>query len=65
MLKTIGKLENPFIVNFNPFVVALFNDSKSHVNQFIVLNNAIGLTKCNSDETAYNFHLAPKLHLLR
>jgi hypothetical protein len=47
MLKTIGKFEDPFIVNFNLFVVALLNDFKSHVNLFIVLNNAIALIECS------------------
>jgi hypothetical protein len=41
MLKKINKFEDLFILNLNLFVVALFNDSKSHVNLFIVLNNAI------------------------
>lgn len=47
MLKIVGKLENLFIVNLNLFVVALLNDSKTHVNMFIVLNSVIGLTKFN------------------
>jgi hypothetical protein len=42
MLKTIGKFEDMFIVNLKLFfVIVLFNDSKSHVNLFIVLNGAI------------------------
>jgi hypothetical protein len=36
MLKTIGKFENLFIVNFNIFIVAMFSDFKSHVNMFII-----------------------------
>ncbi len=44
MLKTIGKFEDLFILNFNLFVVALLNDFKSHVNLFIVLDDAITLT---------------------
>jgi hypothetical protein len=47
MLKTVGKFEVSFIVNFNLFIVALLNDFKSHVNLFIVLNDAIALTKCS------------------
>jgi len=47
MLETIGKFEDPFIVNLNLFIIALLNDSKSHVNLFIVLNNVITLIECN------------------
>jgi hypothetical protein len=47
MLKAVGKFEDSFIINFNLFVVALFNDSKSHVNMFIILKDAISLTKCS------------------
>jgi hypothetical protein len=43
MQKAVGKFEDSFIVNFNPFIIALLNDSKSHVNMFIVLNDAISL----------------------
>ncbi len=47
MLKVVGKFEDSFIINLNIFVVALLNDSKSHVNSFIILSDAISLTKCN------------------
>jgi hypothetical protein len=47
MLKAVGKYEDSFIVNLNLFVIALFNDFKSHVNLFIILNGAISLTKGN------------------
>jgi hypothetical protein len=37
MLMVVGKFDDPFIVNLNIFIVALLNDSKSHVNLFIIL----------------------------
>ncbi len=61
MLKIVGKFEGPFIVNFNLFITTLFNDSKSHVNMFIILNSVIytvykmqlpTLEKCNPNEIA-------------
>jgi hypothetical protein len=47
MLNAIGKFKDSFIVNLNIFVVTLLNDSKSHVNLFIVLNGVISFTKCS------------------
>jgi hypothetical protein len=47
MLKTVGKFEDPFIVNLNLSIVALLNDFKSHVNMFIILNNVITFIECN------------------
>jgi hypothetical protein len=41
MLKIVSKFEDSFIINLNLFVVALLNDSKSHVNMFIILNGVI------------------------
>ncbi len=41
MLKVVGKFEDSFIINFNLFITTLFNDSKSLVNMFIILNGAI------------------------
>jgi len=50
MLKTIGKFEDMFIVNLKLFfVIVLFNDSKSHVNLFIVLNGAISFINVASN----------------
>ncbi len=51
MLKTIGKFEDPFIVNLNLFITIMFNDSKRHENMFIVLNDAMVLIECNPNET--------------
>ncbi len=47
MLKAAGKFEDSFIVNFNLFIATMFNDFKSHVNLFIILNNVVSLTKSN------------------
>jgi hypothetical protein len=47
MLKIVGKFEDSFIVNLNLFIVALLNDSKIHVNMFIILIGAITLIECN------------------
>jgi hypothetical protein len=50
MLKTIGKFEDMFILNLKPFfVIALFNDYKSHVNMFIILNGAISFINVASN----------------
>jgi hypothetical protein len=58
MLKAIGKFEDSFIVNLNIFIAALLNDSKSHVNLFIVLmvryryrRQFLNQEKCNPSET--------------
>jgi hypothetical protein len=47
MLKTVGKFEVLFIVKLNLFVVALFNDFKSYVDMFIILNGVIAFIECS------------------
>jgi hypothetical protein len=47
MLKKVGKFEVLSIVNLNLFIIALFNDFKSYVNMFIILNGAITLIECS------------------
>jgi hypothetical protein len=47
MWKIVNKFEYLFIVNLNLFVIALLNDFKSHVNVFIILNNAMSFIEYN------------------
>jgi hypothetical protein len=45
MLKAVDKFEDLFIVNFNLFITTLHDDSKGHVNMFVILNRVITLNK--------------------
>jgi hypothetical protein len=47
MLKVVGKFEDLIIVNLNLFVTTMFNDFKSHVKLFIILDGVVSLTEGN------------------